>query len=439
MNALRKQAKALREKSAAAYAAAKVLRDEFTNAGGEVPQDKMAQFNAAIEESTKAIESAQQLETQADALDKLEEQHSRPINALPTSVLNTSDPRVSPERAECHRAAFHLWAKGDRDEARSTLLRGGFTSQECHALIAGDDTKGGFLIPTQVSTKVIERRAGLAVMRGLVEVVPTGRDVVDYPRIAGNSGSYPNMYPSGYAGDWDNEQGGTTETGGAITVKTQQNQPTTEMVKAQVHNWVPNPVIVSMSMLEDPAMPFETILARHMGTTAALDEDYQVLLGNGVNQPIGILTNTDVTTTYAVNSGSNSGVTYQGLLDLIYGLPAQYAQGAVLLMRRATFGKILGMETTANDLVFKGMQIGIDNLMGYPVKFSDFMPVCTTQNNLAAIFGNFMDGYFIADRQDMRVMRLNERYYPNVGFAPTARYGGNVKLPEAFRTLKISA
>jgi HK97 family phage major capsid protein len=72
------------------------------------------------------------------------------------------------------------------------------------------------------------------------------------------------------------------------------------------------------------------------------------------------------------------------------------------------------------------------------MRFSDFVAVGTSQNYLCAVFGDFKE-YIIGTRQDLRIQRLVERYAPNVGFLPTARLGGGVAVPEAFRILKVSA
>jgi len=46
--------------------------------------------------------------------------------------------------------------------------------------------------------------------------------------------------------------------------------------------------------------------------------------------------------------------------------------------------------------------------------------------------------YLIADRQEMRIQRLAERFAPNVGLLATARVGGQTLRTAAFRTQKVS-
>ncbi len=54
--------------------------------------------------------------------------------------------------------------------------------------------------------------------------------------------------------------------------------------------------------------------------------------------------------------------------------------------------------------------------------------------------GDFSRGYLIADRIDMQVIRMNEKYAEQgqVGFLIRRRVCGQVVLPEAIRKQKIS-
>lgn len=427
---------ALREKSAKAFADAKSIQAEFAKYDGDVPSDKLASFNAAIEDSTAALAQAQELESQADKFSALNEAHNRPVNALPTAGRETQADARGAARREAHKKSFASWLGGDVEGSRETLMAAGYSRGEAHALIAGDDTKGGYLVPDDFRAEVIRREAEIAGLRTIVRVIPTSRDVLVMPRIAANAGTYPKAYSSGFTGDWDTEQGSTTESSGTVTVKTQQSQPTFEMVRINVHNWIPNPVIASMSLLDDAAAPLEQILAEEIAMTKASDEDLAIIRGTGVNEPSGFLVDSRLATasgnTARVAAGSSS-VSYAGLLDLVHSVPGTYARNGRLIMRRATLGNILALETgTGVSLVFGQGQSGPNNLLGYPVVFSEFMDAEGSAKYPVA-FGDFSRGYVIADRKDLRIQRLVERYAPNIGFAPVCRLGGSVVLPEAIR------
>lgn len=427
---------ALREKSAKAFADAKAIQSEFAKYDGDVPSDKLAQFNAAIDDSTAALAQAQELESQAEKFKQLDEAHSRPVNVLPTTGRETQADAREAARREAHKRSFNAWLGGDVERSREALLSAGYGRSEAHALISGDDTKGGYLVPDDFRAEVIRREAEIAGLRSIVRVIPTSRDVLVMPRIAANSGTYPKAYSSGFTGDWDTEQGSTTESSGTVTVKTQQTQPTFEMVRINVHNWIPNPVIASMSLLDDSAAPLEQILAEEIAMTKASDEDLAIVRGTGVNEPAGFLVDSRLATasgnTARVALGSTN-VGYGGLLDLAHSVPGVYARNGRWIMRRATLGNILALETgTGVSLVFGQGQAGPNNLLGYPIVFSEFMDAEGSAKYPVA-FGDWGRAYVMPDRQDLRIQRLVERYAPNIGFAPVCRLGGAVVLPEAIR------
>jgi HK97 family phage major capsid protein len=76
------------------------------------------------------------------------------------------------------------------------------------------------------------------------------------------------------------------------------------------------------------------------------------------------------------------------------------------------------------------------NLMGYPVHISEFMPAVATLAK-CHLFGDFFY-YVIAERQELRVQRLVEKYAPNVAILVGARVGGQPVLNDAFRMGKCA-
>jgi HK97 family phage major capsid protein len=218
------------------------------------------------------------------------------------------------------------------------------------------------------------------------------------------------------------------------TAPTSQSQPTDELLKIPVHDWLPKPVIISPRSLEDSLFPIEPLIAKHVGQTQGLDEDYECINGLGVTGPRGLLTYAS-TVIAQQNSGAAANITYNGLVDLVYGHPAQYSSGPSvrLLMKRSTMGEVIKLADSVLRPLFIPNQPPT-NILTYPVSFSDFMPAVDT-NALAVIFGDFSE-YYIVDRLELRIQRLVERYSPNIGLQPRARMGGDVALPEAFRILK---
>jgi HK97 family phage major capsid protein len=79
-------------------------------------------------------------------------------------------------------------------------------------------------------------------------------------------------------------------------------------------------------------------------------------------------------------------------------------------------------------------------LLGKPIVNPEGM-VDIGANAYPIVFGDFMAGYKIRDRQGVTVQRLIERYaeYDQTGFLIKKRVGGMVTLAEAFAPVKIAA
>jgi HK97 family phage major capsid protein len=104
-------------------------------------------------------------------------------------------------------------------------------------------------------------------------------------------------------------------------------------------------------------------------------------------------------------------------------------------MASLTFAKTLKLKDGQQMPIFPVNQVP-GTLFGKRVAFSDLMPIEGT-DTFPVIFGDFRY-YVIADRQELRIQRLVERFAPNVGLLPTAREGGMPIRTDAFRKLKCA-
>jgi HK97 family phage major capsid protein len=285
---------------------------------------------------------------------------------------------------------------------------------------------GGFSYPEDFRNAVVRPRPGFAVVRGLARVMPTNGDTLVMPRVV--SGTDP--YSSGVSGAW--RSSGYVSGGTAPPV---QNQPTLAQERIAVHWWQPNAIELDPSLIDDNAINLEGVIGEELGRTKGLDEDSAFVNGTGVGQPLG-LRNAGFT---AVTLGNDT-VSYSTLIDLTMGVPAQYRASATHLMRSSVFGAYMKLETSSGvALIFPGYARfaannatpAVANLQGYPVAVTEFMPALANTTGVH-LFGDFFY-YVIAERQDLRVQRLVERFAPNVGILVSARVGGQPVLNDAFR------
>ena len=75
--------------------------------------------------------------------------------------------------------------------------------------------------------------------------------------------------------------------------------------------------------------------------------------------------------------------------------------------------------------------------MGYPVLISEDMPDIAS-GTFAVAFGDFHNGYTVAERPDMRVLRDPFSAKPHVLFYASKRVGGDVSDFAAIKLLKFA-
>jgi HK97 family phage major capsid protein len=351
---------------------------------------------------------------------------ARMVGAGPLKRLGLSE---SPEFAVVHKEGFFMYMIEGPAAAASYLQQYGKVGpKEIHALLGTQGDLGGYLIPEDFRREVIKDLAGFAVMRNVARVIPTSSSTLVLPSIQARSLGERN-YSSGYTGAWKPEG---YVTGG--TAPPVQNQPRFSQERIPVHVWQPDAIEISTELLADSAVPLDMVLAEIIAETRAMDEDSAFVFGDGIGKPLGLL---DAGSgLIAVNSGSSANVTYDGMVDTFTGLPAQYRQNGRWLMSSASFGQILKLKDNEGRPIFLANEIP-GNLWTKPMLFSEFMPD-PAADSPSVVFGDFRY-YVIADRQELRIQRLAERFAPNVGILPTARVGGQVVRKNAFRVLTLSA
>ena len=192
-------------------------------------------------------------------------------------------------------------------------------------------------------------------------------------------------------------------------------------------------------MLDDAAFDLESWLANEIATEFARAEGSAFVKGTGVNQPEGFLTGTKSTaedgvrafgTMQYVGSGNATGLGTSldtKLIDLVHALRPGHRQGAVFVMNSTTLAAVRKLKTADGAFVWQpGLTEGQPNrLLGYPVIEAEDMPD-VAGGAFPIAFGNFRNGYLIAERTATRILRDPFSNKPFVHFYATKRLGGKV-------------
>jgi HK97 family phage major capsid protein len=401
---------------------------------GETTSEMEAQFDRHMAAVTDLKVSVQKLESGIE----MERDNDKLVNALEAQAREkhnsggreTVTARAGADNREVHAKAFNLYLRG-RDGEMADYLVDKMSATERHALLGTSGQLGGFLSPEDFRAEVIKNMSGFVVMRNSgCRVVPTSGSVLVFPSISGGT----DPYSTGVEGSWRAE--GSQGTDG--TAPATQDKPTFGQERIPIHVWQPSAVVITRELLDDSVVPLESIVAQAIAETKAQDEDYAFLRGDGQGRPRGLVDYVAASAgpaITAVNSGSAANHTYNGLIDLMMALPAQYRQASVFYTRSTGWGDILKLKDSSNQPIIYANSVP-DTLFGKKVFISEHMPAVSA-NQYPTIFGD-PRFYCIAERSDMRIQRLEERFAPNIGLLPTARLGGGVLRTDAFRAQKMS-
>jgi HK97 family phage major capsid protein len=390
----------------------------------EQMSELQAPFDKAMADVNDKQQEVQNLESQINLEEMLKVDREVKSRALP-QVPGTPD---MDSLQELHRQALNRYIRAHREvkdamePARQVFIDAKVDERVMNALIEGDDALGGFTVPEDFRAEVIKATAGFTVVRQAgARVVPTSRNGITFPTI--NRGTDP--YSSDLTTGDDNWKGEGYVTGG--TAPTPQDKPTFGQERIPVHTWQPDPIELTMELLDDTAVPLDSILATLIGEVKGLDEDNAFLFGDGVGKPEGIA----IAGAATVDLGPNSTViAYDGLVDLYTTLPAQYRNNGVFIFNSNTLGALMKLEDGAGNPIFPA-NAPPGTLIQRPFYVSEFMPDFSETGATVCII--FMEArhYIIAERRDLTITRLVERYAPNVAILPTARVGGQFTMTDA--------
>ena len=281
-------------------------------------------------------------------------------------------------------------------------------------LSGNTDASGGYLLPTEWDTRLIQTLQDECVMRLLGTSITT-------------SGEHKiNIAATKPAATWVAEGGALNFGNGTF------NQVSLDAHKVHVG------ILVTEELLADNAFNLENYILEQFGLAIANAEEQAFISGSGTGQPTGFLT-TLAADTDAFIQTKGADISADDVLDLVYSLPRPYRKKAAFLVNDATMAKIRKFkDSTQNYLWTPSFTAGeADRLLGYPVYTSAYMPVATS-GNFALAFGDF-SYYNIADRGTRSFQELRELYAGNgmVGYLMKERVDGILIDNSAIRALQI--
>jgi HK97 family phage major capsid protein len=192
----------------------------------------------------------------------------------------------------------------------------------------------------------------------------------------------------------------------------------------------------------------ESLAVERLGYKFAITQEKGFLVGNGVNQPLGVFTPSPlgISTGRDVATGNEATkITMTGLINAKYTLKGAYWPRAKWLFHRDAVKQIAllrddaGGAGTGQYLWMPSVREGEpDSLLGRPMMVSEYTPNTFTTGKYVGIFGDFSH-YWIADSLQMEMQRLVEKYAELNQIALIGRMesDGMPVLEEAFVRIKL--
>ena len=282
-----------------------------------------------------------------------------------------------------------------------------------NVLVEGTDSAGGYLVPAEWDSRLIEAMEHENVIRALGTVITTSGE------------RKINVAATKPAASWVEEGGELVFTDPSF------NQVILDAYKLSVATKV------SEELLADNQYDLEGFLIRAFGASIAAAEEEAFITGDGNSKPTGLLHPTKGGQIGIVTAGNS--ITADEVLDLIYKLKRPYRAKAAFITADSTLAQIRKLKDGTGQYIWSpGLSAGEpDRLLGYPVYTSAYVPTIAAGQPVMA-FGD-ISYYNIGDRGTRSIAALHELYagVGQVAFVAKERVDGKLILPEAVQVLKM--
>jgi HK97 family phage major capsid protein len=281
--------------------------------------------------------------------------------------------------------------------------------------------EGGFTVPKEVATMVIDRLRAYGGMRDVATILPTA---------------------SGVDMNWPTSDG-TADVGGIVG----QNQPapsgdiTFGTVGLNTFYYTSYKIALPLELIQDSAIDVITYVIDRLSTRIARIQNTHFTVGAGTTLPDGVIPRSG--TGKIGTTGQTLTVGYDDLIDLKHSVNRAYRRNASYMMNDLSVATVSKLKDTTGRPVWTPSLLvdAPDTLCGFPVAINDDVAVMAA-NARSIAFGDFSK-YTIRDVQGTtRIQRFDDSAFAllnQVGFCGWTRSGGNLLDPAAVRVYINSA
>jgi HK97 family phage major capsid protein len=387
-------------KRAKAWEAAKSFLDAHRGENGILSAADGETYDRMEKEITDLTKEIDRLNRQAAIEAQLNQPTSSPLSSQPNG---TGANREKKGRASDQYAKDML-----------TAMRTNF-HQVSDILQEGVDADGGYLVPEEWDSRLIDVLNEENIMRGLATHITT-------------SGEHKiNIAGAKPTAAWIEEGGALQFTDAKFGQKIMDAHKLHVAVK------------VTEELLYDSMFDLASYITTQFGIAIANAEEDAFLNGDGKGKPTGLFDETNGGTVAKTLTGTKLGT--DDVLDLVYALKRPYRKKASFIMNDQTLAALRKLKDNNGSYIWQpSYQAGEpDRLLGYAVHTSAYAPELAADKPVMA-FGDF-SYYNIGDRGTRSMQELRELFAGNgmIGYVAKERVDGLLVLPEAVQIMKAGA
>lgn len=338
-----------------------------------------------------------------------------------------------------YRHAFIDWVRAPNDHERQQKAVQAFKALEAKSVdglerrstqtVVGTNAAGGYALPKMIESTIARLSVDISPIRQISTVRQVG--TTDYHELFDINGA-------GF--EWLGEGDTRNQTN---TPDLAEVVPTFGMASAKPQ--------ASEESLDDLFFDVESWLTSSVADTLALGEGAAFVSGNGTKKPTGFLAGTTPVATadssrafgvlQYVASGQAAALptSVDTFYDLVYALRARYRTNARWVTNKLILAALRKYKDTTNNYIWQPSTVAGEpaTFLGYPITEAEDMPAVAA-NAFPLAFGDFREGYLIADRVGMRITRDEITTPGFVKFYCRKRIGGKIRNSQAIKLLKIA-
>jgi HK97 family phage major capsid protein len=289
----------------------------------------------------------------------------------------------------------------------------------------GTGSDGGYLVPAVTQAAILELMPTFGQGRQFMSKIPMGKaSVLNIPK----ESNLPSV-------NWVNENQAISSS------KPTLGQLTLTAKKAA------GIVVLSNELLEDANVDIGRYILHKFAQKFGTAEDLQFFKGTG--SPFrGVFDSTLTFGNTVTLSGQIDSITYEDLIDCVYGIDANYLNGAAWYMHRTVFANARKIKDTSGTPVFvPALGDAPAALLGFPVRLIENAPASNSAPGSVVILLGNLENSFIGTKSEISVKILEEATVSGTSLAENdlsavrvvERVAFSAGLTEAYSVIKLAA